>query len=159
MDLAGNLPLLLGVVALILFQIFMNRKQKIEKTPPEIVRSLLAEIVQNLDIIEASTIKRKFPKFKTGSWLRNKRRLDFLDESLRTTLSDTFSLVEDMNQQIGAAKMNKSIGALYDVQTDKLQKPLTKSREGLEKWLEANAGGVEPPIKYPSVFDMFMGRG
>ncbi len=159
MDFTENMPLLLGVIAFIILQFFLSRRQKLERTSPEIAQSLLSEVKQNLRLVEASALKTQFKKFKDATWKRNGNRIDFLDESLRTTLSDTFNMVEEFNQQIDIAKKRGSTSYIYDINPSKLEKPFTNSQEGLEEWLEANTGGKNLPPKYPGIFDgLFGGR-
>ena len=45
------------------------------------------------------------------------------------------------------------------VDVDKLKDKLTKSREGLEKWLQAEVGTTEPSLKIPGLFDGWLGKG
>lgn len=159
MDFTENLPLLLGVIAFIVLQFFLNRRRRPERTAPEIVHSLLSEVKQNLQLIGASAIKPQFKKFKNDAWKRNGNRLDFLEEPLRTALSDTFNMVDEFNQQIDIAKKRGSTSYIYDINPSKLEKPFTNIKEGLEEWLVANTGGKTPPIKYPGIFDgLFGGR-
>jgi hypothetical protein len=159
MDFTENLPLLLGVIAFIILQFFLNRRQKLEKTTPEIIHSLLSEVKQNLKFIEISAIKPQFKKLKNDAWKRNGNRIDFLDEPLRTTLSDTFNMVDEFNQQIDIAKKRGSTSYIYDINPSKLEKPFTNSKEGLEEWLVTNTGRKDLPPKYPGIFDgLFGGR-
>lgn len=151
---AENLPLILGVVFFILIQAYL-RRHKPEKTSPEIVQSLLNDIKANLQTIEAFPTQQKFKKLKIGSWNRNKKRLKFLDESLQATISDTFDMVDELNRQISAANKQKSAAYLYDINLSTLEKPLNKSKEGLEKWLQENIGKKEV-TKYPGLFDDFL---
>ena len=159
MDFAENMPLLLGVLAFIVLQFFLNRRRKLERTAPEIIHSLLSEVKQNLVLIEASAIKPHFKKLKNDAWKRNGNRVDFVDEPLRTTLSDTFNMADEFNQQLDIAKKRGSTSYIYDINPSKLEKLFANSKEGLEEWLVTNTGGKTPPIKYPSLFDgLFGGR-
>lgn len=151
-----NLPLILGVVFFILIQFYL-RKNKPERTAPEIVQSLLNDIKANLQIIEASSLQQKLKKLNTGSWNRNNKRLKFLDESLQATISDTFGMVDELNRQISAANKQKSVAYLYDINFSTLEKPLNKSKEELEEWLQENTGKKEV-TKYPGLFDDFLWR-
>ena len=73
-------------------------------------------------------------------------------------LSDASAIVEDFNQQIGAARKYKSASYMASVNMDKLKEPLAKSKQGLEEWLLARVGTKEPSPKYPGVFDDWTGR-
>ncbi len=150
-DLGNNLTVILPLILLIIFQIFF-RKRRAERTVPEIVSSLLAEINQNQQLMEAFLVKWQARKFKTGSWQRNKNRLDFLEQSAQTALADAFDLAEDFNRQIASAKKHKSASYLANINVDKLKEPLTRSRQGLEEWLQANAGQKGLPAQRRGLF-------
>ncbi len=150
-DLGKNLTVILPLILLIIFQIFF-RKRRAERTVPEIVSSLLAEINQNQQLMEAFLVKWQARKFKTGSWQRNKNRLDFLDQSVQTALADAFDLAEDFNRQIASAKKHKSASYLANINVDRLKEPLTRSRQGLEKWLQANADQKGLPTQRRGLF-------
>ena len=141
-DLGRNITVLIPLILLILFQVFL-KKRKGEGTPLEIVGSLFSEIVQNQTVMEAFLIQWQAKKFKTGSWQRNKNKLDFLDQSVQTALSDAFSLAEDFNRQIDNAKKYKSSSYLANVNVEKLREPLTRSKQGLEAWLQSNSDKEE----------------
>ena len=141
-DLGKNLTVLIPLILIILFQVFL-KKRKGEKTPLEIVGSLLLEINQNQKLMEAFLFQWQAKKFSTGSWQRNKNRLDFLAQSLQTALSDAFSLAEDFNRQIDNAKKYKSSSYLANVNVEKLREPLTRSKQGLEAWLQSNSDKEE----------------
>ncbi len=155
--LGENVPLLLLIVGLILVQFFFMRKRKPEVTRQEITQSLLSEVKLNLALVETSNLRPKPKKFETVSWQRNKNKLEFLDKSLQSVLSNAFMLVEDFNQQIDSSKKYKSASYVINVDVGKLKGPLTKSREGLEEWFQTKAGSKEPPPKYPGIFDSFFG--
>lgn len=156
-DIGENLPIIVMVIALIFLQFFLRRRRKPEATQREIVQSLLSEARMNLSLIEASRFRSQVKKFEAGSWQRNKNKLDFLEQSLQTVLSDAFMKVEDFNQQIEAAKKYKSASYMVNIDVDKLTTPLTKSKEGLEEWLLAQTGTKEPPPRYPGMFDALFG--
>ncbi len=138
-DLGKNLTVIIPLILLIIFQIFF-RKRRAERTPQEMVGGLLTEINENQQLMEAFLVKWQARKFKTGSWQRNKNRLAFLEQSAQTALADAFDLAEDFNRQIASAKKHKSASYLANINVDKLKEPLTRSRQGLEEWLQANAG-------------------
>ncbi len=156
-DIGENLPIIVMVIALILLQFFLRRRRKPEGTQREIVQSLLSEVRMNLSLIEAFRFRSQVKKFEAASWQRNKTKLDFLDQPLQGALSDAFMIVEDFNQQVEAAKKYKSASYMVNIDADKLTKPLTKSKEGLEEWLLAETGTKEPPPQYPGMFDSLFG--
>ncbi len=153
-----NIPIILSIIALIILQFFL-RKRKPETTRQEIVQSMLSEVKLNQALAEGYHLRQKTKKFETVSWQRNKNKLDFLSQPLQIVLSDTFTVIEDFNQQIAMAKKNKSASYMANVNADRVKEPLAKSKQGLEEWLLKNMGTKEPPTKYPSIIDgLFGGR-
>ena len=157
-DIGGNIPIIVTIIGLIVLQFFLRRKRTLETTPREIAQSLLSEVRLNLRLTEVFTFSYRTSKFMTTSWQINKNKLDFLNQSLQVALSDAFTMAEDFNQQIAAAKKYKSTSYMASVGVDKLKDKLTKSREGLEEWLQAKVGTIEPSVKIPGVFDGWLGR-
>ncbi len=156
-DIGSNLPLIIIAVAIIFFQFFLRRRPKLEKTPREIVLSLLSEVGRNLNQVESFHSSSRMSKFLVASWLRNKDRVDFLDQELQRTLSDAFMMAEDFNRQMAAAKTQQTSIYVATIEVDKLRGPLTRSKEGLEKWLVDNVGSKAPPVEYPTMMDMIFG--
>jgi len=150
-ELGKNLTVIIPLILLILFQIFARRRRT-ERTAQEIVSSLLTEINQNQQLMEAFMVKWQAKKFKTGSWQRNKNRLDFLDVSTQTALADAFGLAEDFNRQIDSAKKYKSASYLANINVEKLREPLARSRQELETWLQVNAGQQKMPARRGGLF-------
>jgi len=158
-NISDNIPIIVMIVGLILLQLFLKRQRKPEITHQETARSLLSEVRLNQALAESYHLQQKPKKFETVSWQMNKTKLDFLVESLQVTLSDAFTTIEDFNRQIAVAKKHKSASYMVNVDVGKLKEPLSKSREGLEKWLQSATGTKEPSPKYPSIFDGWLGRG
>ncbi|MFC1968896.1 hypothetical protein ACFLVF_00180 [Chloroflexota bacterium] len=137
-ELGKNISAIIPLILLVLFQIFMRRRRT-EKTTPEVVNSLLKEINQNQQLMEAFLVTWQTNKFKTDSWQRNKNRLDFLDQHVHTALTGAYDLAEDFNRDITSAKKFKSSSYLANVNVEKLREPLAHSRKGLEEWLNLGA--------------------
>jgi len=156
-DIMENLPIILIAVAIIVVQFFLRRRVKPEKTPREIVLSLLGDVGRNLGMVESFSSQSRMSKFMVASWQRNKNRVDFLDQDLQGALSDSFIMADDLNRQIDAARTQKSSIYVATIDVSKLRNPLTKSKEGLEHWLENNFGSKEPPVEYPSLTDFIFG--
>ena len=133
----ANVLVILAIVALLVFNIFLKRRRG-EKTPVEMAVSLLTEINRNQMLAEAFRFELNVSKFKTGSWKRNKDKLDFLDHWLRTAIDESFSMAESFNQEIAAAKKSKSTSYLSGINVAKLKESLSKSKQGLEEWLQVN---------------------
>ena len=138
-EIGTNGIVILAIVALLVLNIFL-RKRRGEKTPLEIAMGLLMDVSRNQKLAEDFQFNLKVNKFKTGSWKRNSNKIDFLDQSLQNTLASAFSMAEQFNQDIDAAKKHKSTTYLSGIAADKLKEPLAKSRQGLEEWLQANVG-------------------
>lgn len=151
-----NAPLIGVVIVLILLQIFL-RKPKPERVEREVVQNLLSEVRLNWALAETIHLRQKPKKLEVVSWQRNKNKLDFLKQSLQSALSDAFSMVEDFNQRVEAAKKYKSSSYLAGINIDKLKEPLAKSKEGLEEWLLMNVGTIDPPREYPGFLDGLFG--
>ena len=152
-----NIPIIVAIIGFILLQFFLSRRRKPETTHQEIAQSLLTEVKLNQALVESYHLRQKPKKFETVSWRMNKNKLDFLSQSLQGVLSDTFMVAEDFNQQIEAAKKHKSASYMVNVNVDKLEEPLAKSKQGLEEWLQDNVGTKEPPPKYPGMIDTLFG--
>jgi len=152
----NNLPIILAVLVLLLLQFFFWRP-KPERTQQEIAHSLLSEVKLNQGVAAIFNLRDKPKKFEVTSWLRNKNRLDFLGESLQSTLFEAYAMVEDFNRQIDVAKKQRSTSYMASFNVDKLKGPLAKSKEGLEEWFLINTGRKEPPLKYPGIFDTLFG--
>ncbi len=153
-----NLPFVLVILAFILLQFFMGRRRKPAGTQQEIAHSLLTEVKLNEALVETFHLRQKPRKFEVYNWQRNKTKLDFLGQSLQSALSDAFSMAEDFNHQIDAAKKYKSATYTVNINAEKLKEPLAKSKEGLQQWFLSKIGAKEPPTKYPGLFDDWLGR-
>ena len=130
---------LVPVIIFVLVNVFF-RKQREEKTRQEVVRSLISEINYNQKLMEAFSLKWQAKKFKTRNWKRNKDKMDYIDQSLHTTLADAYEIAEEFNREIDTAKKYKSTSYLASIDMGRLNEPLAKSKQGLEEWLEANKG-------------------
>lgn len=155
-DIAGNIPFILLVIGLILLQFFLRRR-KPELANREIVRNLLSEVKLNHALAESFHLRQRLRKFEVTSWERHKNKLDFLKQSVQTALADAFMMVDDFNRQIETFKKHKSTGYMASMDVDKVKKPLAKSQEGLEQWLQTAVGVKEPSPEYPSITDDLFG--
>ena len=142
-DIGRNLIILVPIILLLLFNIFFRRKRRGERTPTEIVFSLLSEIALNQQIVETFLQGQPVKKFKTGSWQRNKNKLDFLEQELQVVVAKVFSMAEEFNREIDSAKKFKSSSYLIGIPADKLKEPLARSRQWLEEWLQSHSGQTQ----------------
>jgi len=145
------------IIGLLVLQFVFRRRRSPATTQQQIVESLLAEVRFNLRLADVLTLNWQAKRFITTSWQIDKNKLDFLDQSLQSTLSDAFAIAEDFNHQLGMAKKYKSSSYMANIDMAKLKEKLTQSREGLEKWLLSKTGTTEPQTKYPSITDIFFG--
>jgi len=136
------LSYLVPVVAFIVINIFFRKKQE-QKRQQQVVRSLLSEIDYNQKLMETFLFKWQSKKFKTGTWKRNKDKMDYIDQSLHNTLAGAYAIAEEFNGEIETAKKHKSSSYLAAIRVDRLKEPLAKSRQGLEEWLELNKRAKE----------------
>lgn len=137
------LAYVIPVLIFIIFNIFL-RKQQEQKRRLVVVKGLIAEIDKNLKLLEAFLLQWQYQKFKTGHWQRNKNKLDYIDQGLRTTLADTYGIAEGFNKEIELAKRQKSLSYLAGIKMDRLREPLAKSRQGLEEWYALNKDKKKP---------------
>ena len=152
----GNAPLIGAIVVVWLLLSFL-RKPKPELKQQEIVQNLLFAVKLNQVLVETFPLRQKPKKMELVSWQRNKTRIDFLQQSLQSALSDAFSIAEDVNQRVEATKKFKSASYLAGIDINKLKEPLARSKEGLEEWLKTNVGTIDPPPKYPGLLDGLFG--
>ncbi len=157
-NIGGNIPLIVMIVGIILLQFFLRRKHSRETKPQEITEGLLSEVRLNIRLAEVFTYSGQPRKFMTTTWQINKNKLDFLGQPLEGTLTEAFTMAEDFNQQMSAARKHKSTSYLASIDANKLKDKLTKSQEGLEEWLQAKTGTKEPSVKIPGVFDDWLGK-
>jgi hypothetical protein len=130
--------IIIPIIILIVLTMVMRRRRPAEKTEQEIVGSLFMDVNENLRLVERFSYQRRPKKFRADSWNRNSEKIGFLSQSLRDTLSQAFTLVEEFNRSIDAAKKQRATIYLTGVDAHKLEAPLTKSKEGLEEWIRAN---------------------
>lgn len=140
----GQWQWLIPLIIIIVLSFVMRRRRPAEKTPQDIASSLLMDVVANQRALEKFETQKRPKKLRLGSWQRNSEKIDFLEPSLRSTLAEAFRQIEDFNLRVESAKMYKSTSYLFGVNIERLEGPLTKSREGLEEWLRANIEQAGP---------------
>jgi len=138
------LSYLIPVAIFIVFNVLF-RKQQEQKRRLGVVKSLLSEIDHNQKLMEAFLLRWQYKKFKTGNWKRNKDKMDYIDQGLRTTLAGAYEIAEGFNREIEVAKRQKSVSYLAAIRVDRLRDPLAKGRQGLEEWYELNKDRKKPP--------------
>jgi len=157
--LGDNIIPILIVVGLIILQLFVGRKRRGAKSQQQIVQSLLLEVRLNQTLVETFNQREKPKKFENTGWRLYKNRLDFLSQSIQTDLTNAYMIIDDFNIQIESAKKFKSTSYMVSVDANRLQEPLRKCREELEKWLQLSTGSREPETEYRGMMDnLFGGR-
>jgi len=156
-DLGANLPFIVAVIFLIIFQFVMKRRRTPEASHQEIAQNLLSEIRLNIRLADVFSYEKKNKKFMTTTWELNKENLDFLNQILKTNITSAFTMAVDYNKQIDEAKRFKTTSYLISIDIDKLKLPLIMSQEGLEKWLQIEVGATEPEVEVPGPLDDFTG--
>ncbi len=154
---SGALPLIISLVVVLLLFYLLRRRGGSVRRRPELVQSLIYEVRLNLALVDAFHLREKPRRFESTHWHLNRDGLDFLEESLQSTLSQVFGMIEDFNQQIKAAKKSKMLDHL-NLNVDRLKEPLAASKKGLEDWLEEHTGHRELPPKYPTLFGSLFGE-
>jgi hypothetical protein len=156
-NLVGNIIFIIVILAIVVFfSVFRQRSP--EKDRPEMVRRLLSEVRINEALIEIFQRRPKPRRFETTTWQLNKKKLDFFEQSLQVDLNSAFTLAEDFNQQLKAAKEAKSTDFKPNFDLEKMREALVKSKKGLEEWLLVHFGGEGPPPTYPGITDVLFGR-
>lgn len=140
------LTYLIPIIIIVLTNVVF-KKHKQQQTKLKVVRSLLSEIDFDQKLIEAFSLQWQIRKFKTDTWKRNKDKMDYMDPGLRYILADAFEIAEEFNREVDAAKKHKSTSYLAVIRVDRLTKPLARSKQGLEEWLELNQSKKKLPAK------------
>jgi hypothetical protein len=153
---SGALWVVLSLIVVVALFSFLRRGRGGVRRRPEIVQLILNDVKMDQALVEAFYIREKPRKFERNNWALYKNNVGFLGESLNETLRMTFSMVEDLNQEIKLAKKNKT--SHQSINVTKLNEPLKASRKGLEDWMMENLGTTEPPLKYPSFFGTLFGQ-
>ncbi len=156
-DIGKNLPIIIIVLLVIIMQFFLRRRPKPEKTPREIVLGLLGEVGRNLNLLESFRSSSRMSKFLVASWLRNKGPVASRDQASQRSLPAAVMMSDDFSRQMAAAKTQQTSIYVATIEVHKLRGPLTRSKEGLEKWLVDNFGSKVPPVESPTMMDMIFG--
>ena len=143
-----TINILLGIViaAVLVGNIYFKRR-KMEKSPVGKVTFILIDMDSNYKLAENFSFQKGVRKFKTGSWERNKNKLDFLPMELRDAVAQAFEMSADVNERINAARNYGSNSYLAGIDVGKLKGPIDKGRQDLRVWLQENMDNPEyaPP--------------
>jgi len=130
---------LIPVIVFILFNVLF-KKQREQQRRMAVVKSLLSETDYNSKLAQSFSLRSQMKRFKAATWKRNKGKIDYIDQSLHSTLANAYEIADEFNREIDAVKKHKSASYIAGIDTSRLIEPLAKSKRGLEEWLELNKG-------------------
>ncbi len=130
---------LIPVILFLLFNVLF-KKQREQQRRMAVVKSLLSEIDHNSKLVDSFSFQFQVKNFKTATWKKNKDKMDYVDQTLYSTLADAYEIADGFNREIDAARKHKSSSYVAGIDISRLMEPLAKSRQGLEEWLELNKG-------------------
>lgn len=142
------------LVVLVLFTLLRPRSNP--RKYPEVVQALLYDIKLNLVLVETFLQRLKPRVFERNNWEINKTKIGFLTETQKTLLKETFALTDELNIKIKEAKKNKS-DTYKSLDLTRYKDLLQKCQKELEDWMVTNTGQKELPVRYPSMWNIFMG--
>jgi hypothetical protein len=145
-------------IIVVLFMLLRPRSNP--RKYPEIVQFILYDIKLNQALTDTFLQRDKLRTFECNNWEINKTKVGFLTETQKELLKETFTLVDELNVGIKAAKkgrtdLYKKIG---QTELSKLKELLDRCQQELESWMITNVGQKELPLKYPSLLGLFFGE-
>lgn len=139
------LSYLIPLIIFILFNVVF-KKHREKQRQLGVVKSLLSEIEYNSNLVDSFSMRSQMKNFKTATWKRNREKMDYIDQSLYSTLADAYEIADGFNREIDAAKKHKSASYIAGIDVSRLTKPLAKSKQGLKEWLELNKSKKKSPL-------------
>jgi len=139
------LSYLIPLIIFILFNVVF-KKHREKQRQLGVVKSLLSEIEYNSNLVDSFSMRSQMKNFKTATWKRNREKMDYIDQSLYSTLADAYEIADGFNRDIDAAKKHKSASYIAGIDVSRLTKPLAKSKQGLKEWLELNKSKKKSPL-------------
>jgi hypothetical protein len=128
---------LIPVIMFVLFNVVF-KKHREQQRKEAVVKGLLSDTDYNSNLVESFSMKSQMKKFKTTTWKRNRDKMDHIDQSLYSTLADAYEIADGFNREIDAAIKHKSTSYIAGIDVSRLIKPLARSKQGLEEWIELN---------------------
>ena len=128
---------LIPIIMFVLFNVVF-RKQREQQAKQTVIKGLLSETDYNSKLVQSFAMTSQMKKFKTATWKRNRDKMDYIDQSLYSTLADAYEIADGFNREIDVAKKHKSASYIAGIDVSRLIKPLAKSKQGLEEWIELN---------------------
>ncbi len=131
--------ILIGVILILLVWNTTRRRNRRGNTNLDAAMMVLSNVNDNLNILEERLANRQSTKkFKTNGWIIYKNKLGFLSAELVADINEAFTMAQDFNSQIDAARKSKVMSTLQEIQVEKIREPLNKSKEGLAGWLKTS---------------------
>ena len=150
---AANVILVVVLIGLLVANVYF-KKRKGDDTPLGRAASILLEIHHNENQAANFNFHYGMRNFKTSNWKRYKDKIDYLPQELVQDLSQTFDMVEDVNQRINAARAYKSDSYLAGIDVSRLGPSLAKSKAQLQEWLQENLQNPEYAPKRRGLFGL-----
>jgi hypothetical protein len=151
----GGWILIITILVILLLFSLLRRRGGPSKYP-ETVQSILWDIKLNQVLADTFLLRQKPAAFEKINWQMNEKKIGFLTETLKVELKEIFTLVDEFNVQIIAAKKNKS-DSYKSLDLTRFKELLAKTRQELEDWMITTTGSKDLPPKYPTLSSMFMG--
>ena len=139
------LSYLIPLIVFILFNVVF-RKHREKQRQLAVVKSLLSETEYNSSLVDSFSMRSQMKHFKTATWKSNRDKMNHIDQSLYSTLADAYEMADGFNREIDAAKKHKSTSYIARIDASRLIKPLAKSKQGLEEWIELNKSKRESKL-------------
>ena len=130
---------LVPVIMFIIFNVLF-KKQREQQRRASVAKSLLSETKYNSNLVDSFSLQLQMKNFKTTTWKRNKDKMDYIDQSLYSTLTNAYEIADGFNREIDVAKKHKSTSYSAGIDASRLIEPLARSKQGLDDWLELNKG-------------------
>ena len=131
----------------VVFQILRTQRAPLRR-----VVGILSNVIKNEKFVENFSFHRSMGKLKAGAWKKNKDKINFLPQDMRTELSKLFEMVEEVNERIDAAIKYKSDSYMAGIDISKLKEPLARNKEQLQEWVQVNMSNPEYLPKKRSLF-------
>ncbi len=116
------------------------------------VLQIFADVRYAEKLCKEFSYSRKVRKFRVSGWEKNKNKVPFLPEELRTELDGLFGTLADINIKIDSAMKFRSDAYLVTIDVNQLEQPLASCKGKLQKWVQAN---MHNPAYLPKRLSIF----
>ena len=145
--------ILIGVVLFLMLGLSIGLQiVRMRRAPLGRVVGILSNVKHNERLCESFGFHRSIGRMKVSAWRKNKDRVEFLPQELRTRLSQLFEMVGEVNEMIDAAIRHKSDSYMAAIDLDKLKTPLATCKEQLQEWVYENMHNPDYLPKRRSLF-------